>query len=152
MFVVWGVHYTSCSGVTLQSQREDPDAIYGTVDDDVYVTVGDTGQSYYSMVCHCLHAWVCMHACVRTCVSACVCLSVCGISACTIGNSYVSGSTWILHTFNCVHHMHSHLLCTSNPCEASLVYVCGWCKFFIIVTGAIVRTVILYILVYVSFE
>ena len=50
------VHYTSCSGVTLQSQREDPDAIYGTVDDDVYVTVGDTGQSYYSMVCHCLHA------------------------------------------------------------------------------------------------
>ena len=30
-----------------------------------------------------------------------------------------------MHTFNGVHHMHSHLMCTSNPCEASLVYVVG---------------------------
>ena len=44
------------------SQREDPDAIYGTVDDDVYATVGDTGQSYYSMVCLCLHVCACRHS------------------------------------------------------------------------------------------
>ena len=56
---LWFVVYLiSCSGVTLQSQREDPDAIYGTVDGDVYATVGDTGQSYYSMVCLCS----CVHA------------------------------------------------------------------------------------------
>ena len=68
--MVCGVHYffvVSCLYVTLQSQREDPDAIYGTVDDDVYATVGDTGQSYYSMVCHCLLC-VCVHACIRTCM------------------------------------------------------------------------------------
>ena len=68
-----------------------------------------------------------MRACVRECMCACVL------------------------TYN-IQWLHSHLICTSNPCEASLVYVCGWCNFFIIVTGAIVRTVILYILVYVSFE
>ena len=68
MIVVCGVHYFLY--VTLQSQREDPDAIYGTVDDDVYATVGDTGQSYYSMVCFC------------------------GMrSYCTIGNNYVNDST-----------------------------------------------------------
>ena len=49
-----------------------------------------------------------------------------------------------IHTFNCVHHMQSHLISTSNPCETSLVYVCGWCNYFVIVAGAIVRTVILY--------
>ena len=90
--MVCGVHYYLY--VTLQSQREDPDAIYGTVDDDVYATVGDTGQSYYSMVCLCLHACVCMPSFKISCVSACVCVSVCGMrSYCTIGNNYVNDST-----------------------------------------------------------
>ena len=71
----------SCSYVTLQSQREDPDAIYGTVDDDVYATVGDTGQSYYSMVCHCLGACVCMLAFVHACMSVCMHVFVCGVSS-----------------------------------------------------------------------
>ena len=72
------LHITSCLYVTLHSQREDPDVIYGTVDDDVYATVGDTGQSYYSMVCHCQHACVFMlafvHAYMSMCMHACVCL------------------------------------------------------------------------------
>ena len=73
---LWFVVYViSCLGGTLQSQREDPDAIYGTVDDDVYATVGDSGQSYYSMVCHCLHACVFMLSFKRVCM----CASVCGI-------------------------------------------------------------------------
>ena len=82
---LWFVMYIiSCLYVTLQSQREDPDAIYGTVDDDVYATVGDTGQSYYSMVCLCLHACVCMLPFKHSCVSACVRVSVCGMkSHCT---------------------------------------------------------------------
>ena len=77
---LWFVQYIiSCLYVTLQSQREDPDAIYGTVDDDVYATVGDTGQSYYSMVCHCLHARVCMrvHAVIQDFVRECMCVCVC---------------------------------------------------------------------------
>ena len=60
--------------VTLQSQREDPDAIYGTVDDNVYTAVGDTRQSYYSMVCICLHAFACVCACMRVCVCVHVCV------------------------------------------------------------------------------
>ena len=54
--------------VTLQSQREDPDAIYGTVDDDVYAAVGNTGQSYYSMVYY-MHPPPCMHV-----IFVCVCV------------------------------------------------------------------------------
>ena len=88
------MYLISCSGVTLQSQRDDPDAIYGTVDDDVYATVGDTGQSYYSMVCLCLHVCVFMLSfvcvCVRVCVSACVRASVFAMNSyshCTISNS-----------------------------------------------------------------
>ena len=80
------MYVISCLGVTLQSQREDPDAIYGTVDDDVYATVGDTGQSYYSMVCHCLHVCVFMLAFVKACMR----VSVCGMSSyshCRISNS-----------------------------------------------------------------
>ena len=69
--MVCGVHYYLY--VTLQSQREDPDAIYGTVDDDAYATVGDTRQSYYSMVCLCLHACVFMLAFVH--------VFVCGVSS-----------------------------------------------------------------------
>ena len=57
--------------VVLQSQREDPDAIYGTVDDDVYAAVGNTGQSYYSMVC--LPLGVCVFKCMRKCL----CINVC---------------------------------------------------------------------------
>ena len=54
--------------VALQSQREDPDAIYGTVDDNVYAAVGNIGQSYYSTVC--LLRGVCVY------LSACVCVCV----------------------------------------------------------------------------
>ena len=78
MIVVYRVHYFLFIRDPTQSQREDPDAIYGTVDDDLYATVGDTGQSYYSMVCHCLHACVYMLSFKILCVSACmhVCLFV----------------------------------------------------------------------------
>ena len=77
------LYILSCPGmlpVTLQSQREDPDAIYGTVDDNVYTAVGDTGQSYYSMVCICLHAFACVCVCMRVCVCMCIlfiCLRQC---------------------------------------------------------------------------
>ena len=77
------MYVISCLGGTLQSQREDPDAIYGMV--DVYATVGDTGQSYYSMVCLCLHVCVFMlsfvRVCVHMCVSACVHASVVGMNS-----------------------------------------------------------------------
>ena len=60
--------------VTLQSQREDPDAIYGTVDDDVYAAVGNTGQSYYSMVCLtlgvCVYTYVYVSVYKRVCVKS----------------------------------------------------------------------------------
>ena len=53
--------------VALQSQREDPDAIYGTVDDNVYAAVGNAGQSYYSMVCIHLHVvCICLCVCIQT--------------------------------------------------------------------------------------
>ena len=73
--------------VALQSQREDPDAIYGTVDDDVYAAVGNTGQSYYSVVCVHLH----------TCICACVCVGVCmpNVSTWKLRREEIFGCLWV---------------------------------------------------------